>query len=207
MTLHIGGKVATIGLVLAALITAFSAPRSEPVAEVPLVINPIAVVADATREVPKLQAALQGPVANPRFVLRATGYNSMESQTDSTPFTTATGTRTRFGVVAVSRDLLGMDLPYGSLVRIRDLGAYHTGNGVGAFQRLLDEQQLFVVEDTMHARKSKQIDVWFERYDTAVNWGVRKVEVELVRYGHDGPELMPSLATGFDATPEFVASR
>jgi hypothetical protein len=31
MILHIGGKVATLGLVLAALITAFSAPRSEPV--------------------------------------------------------------------------------------------------------------------------------------------------------------------------------
>ena len=163
MILHIGGKVATLGLVLAALITAFSAPRSEPVVEVPLEFTPIAVVSSSAREVPKLQAAVQGPVANPRYVLRATGYNSLESQTDSTPFITATGTRTRFGVVAVSRDLLGADLPYGSLVRIRDLGAYHTGNGVGAFQSMLDSQQLFVVEDTMHARKNQQIDVWFER--------------------------------------------
>lgn len=207
MILHIGGKVATLGLVLAALITAFSAPRSEPVVEVPLEFTPIAVVLSSAREVPKLQAAVQGPVANPRYVLRATGYNSLESQTDSTPFITATGTRTRFGVVAVSRDLLGADLPYGSLVRIRDLGAYHTGNGVGAFQSMLDSQQLFVVEDTMHARKNQQIDVWFERYDTAVNWGVRKVEVEVVRYGHDGPELLPSAVASFDATPVFLASR
>lgn len=207
MILHISGKVATLGLVLAALITAFSAPRSEPAVEVPLQINPTAVVTNSTRVLPDYHAAFQGPEANPRYVLRATGYNSLESQTDSTPFITATGTRTRFGVVAVSRDLLGTDLPYGSLVRIRDLGAYHTGNGVGAFQSLLDGQQIFVVEDTMHPRKSRQLDVWFERYDTAVNWGVRKVEVELVRYGRDGPELLPSVASDFDATPVLVASR
>ena len=207
MILHVGGKVATLGLVLAALITAFSAPRSEPVVEVPLQLTPTAVITSSTRGLPAFHAALQGPVANPRYTLRATGYNSLESQTDSTPFITATGTRTRFGVVAVSRDLLGTDLPYGSLVRIRDMGAYHTGNGVGAFQSLLDDQQLFVVEDTMHLRKSQQIDVWFERYDTAVNWGVRKVEVELVRYGYDGPELLPTLASGFDANPVLVASR
>lgn len=175
--------------------------------EVPLQLTPTAVITSSTRVLPAFHAALQGPVANPRYTLRATGYNSLESQTDSTPFITATGTRTRFGVVAVSRDLLGTDLPYGSLVRIRDMGAYHTGNGVGAFQSLLDDQQLFVVEDTMHLRKSQQIDVWFERYDTAVNWGVRKVEVELVRYGYDGPELLPTLASGFDANPVLVASR
>ncbi len=207
MILHIGGKVATLGLVLAALITAFSAPRSEPVTEVALTIAPRAVVTSSSRLLPDFHAAYQGPVANPRYTLRATGYNSLESQTDSTPFITATGSRTRFGVVAVSRDLLGTNLPYGSLVRIRDLGAYHTGNGVGAFQSMLDGQQLFVVEDTMHARKSQQIDVWFEHYDTAVRWGVRKVEVELVRYGRDGPELLPSLASGFDATPALLASR
>ncbi len=207
MILHIGGKVATLGLVLAALITAFSAPRSEPVVEVPLQISPTAVVTSSTRVLPDYHAAFQGPIANPRYVLRATGYNSLESQTDSTPFITATGARTRFGVVAVSRDLLGTDLPYGSLVRIRDLGAYHTGNGVGAFQHLLDGQQIFVVEDTMHPRKNRQMDVWFEHYDTAVNWGVRKIEVELVRYGRDGPELLPTLASDFDATPVLVASR
>lgn len=207
MFLHIGGKVATLGLVLAALITAFSAPRSVPAVEVPLNVTPTAVVTTSTRVLPEFHAAFQGPEANPRYVLRATGYNSLESQTDSTPFITATGTRTRFGVVAVSRDLLGTDLPYGSLVRIRDLGAFHTGNGVGAFQNMLDDQQIFVVEDTMHMRKSQQIDVWFQHYDTAVNWGVRKVEVELVRYGHHGPQLLPTRASDFDATPVLLASR
>ncbi len=220
MTLHISGKLASIGIVVAALITAFSAPRSEltgflvdfvepeaMVAVVPLAVTPTAVVTPTTRVISEFHAVQQGPQTNPRFVLRATGYNSMESQTDSTPHITATGARTTFGIVAVSRDLLGTDLPYGSLVRIRDLGAFHTGYGVGKFQHLLDSQQLFIVEDTMHARKRGQIDVWFESYDTAVNWGVRKVEVELVRYGREGTEFLPALASGFHATPVLLASR
>jgi 3D (Asp-Asp-Asp) domain-containing protein len=156
---------------------------------------------------PDRHAAVLGPTANPRYQLRATGYNSHESQTDSTPDITSTGARTTFGVIAASRDLLGDDLPYGSLVRIKDLGAFHTGNGVGAFQSLLDSQQLFIVEDTMHPRKQGQIDVWFEEYRTAVNWGVRKVEVELVRYGRHGAELLPPQASEFDASPIILASR
>src|SRR5690606_5824574 len=190
MALHISGKLMSLGIVLAALITAFSAPRSEPVLEVDLAVSPYAVITETSRLAPETLVTA-GPEANPRFVLRATGYNSLESQTDSTPFITATGARTRFGIVAVSRDLLGSEFPYGSLVRIRDLGNYYTGRGAGAFQAMLDQQGLFIVEDTMHARKTNQIDVWFPAYGTAVNWGVRKIEVELVRYGRSGPELFP----------------
>lgn len=208
MALHISGKLMALGIVIAALITAFSAPRSEAVAPEPLdlALAPFAVVTETSRLAPPVSIAA-GPTANPRFVLRATGYNSLESQTDSTPFVTATGARTRFGVVAVSRDLLGDAFPYGSLVRIRDLGNYYTGRGVGKFQPMLDEQGLFIVEDTMHARKTNQVDVWFPEYGTAVSWGVRKIEVELVRYGRSGPEFLPVAASDFEATPYLLASR
>ena len=206
MALHISGKLMSLGIVLAALITAFSAPRSEPVLEVDLVVSPYAVITETSRLAPETLVTA-GPEANPRFVLRATGYNSLESQTDSTPFITATGARTRFGIVAVSRDLLGSEFPYGSLVRIRDLGNYYTGRGAGAFQAMLDQQGLFIVEDTMHARKTNQIDVWFPAYGTAVNWGVRKIEVELVRYGRSGPELFPVAASDFEAAPYLLAAR
>ncbi len=206
MALHISGKLMSLGIVLAALITAFSAPRSEPVLEVDLALSPYAVITETSRLAPEALLAA-GPEANPRFVLRATGYNSLESQTDSTPFITATGVRTRFGVVAVSRDLLGDEFPYGSLVRIRDLGNYYNGRGAGAFQAMLDQQGLFIVEDTMHARKTNQIDVWFPEYGTAVTWGVRKIEVELVRYGRSGPELLPVAASAFEASPNLLAAR
>lgn len=204
MALHVSGKLMALGLVITALITAFSAPRQEPVAEVPLTLTPDVTVLDEPVE-HRLFSVTLGPTANPTATLRATGYNSHVNQTDSTPFITATGARTRFGIVAVSRDLLGSDLPYGSLVRLRDLGSYYTGRGAGAFQHLLDEQGLFIVEDTMHARKTQQLDVWFPDYSTAINWGVRRIEVELVRYGRYGPELEPVRATDFEATPRLLA--
>ena len=141
-----------------------------------------------------------GPPARPSFVLRATGYNSLESQTDDTPFITAIGSQTRPGIVAISRDLLAGSIPYGSLVRLKDLGGYY-GGGYGEFQDMLDAQGLFVVEDTLHRRKTQQVDVWFESYYEALQWGIRKVEVELVRHGWDGPVLDHPEVAAISAVP------
>ncbi len=212
MALHISGKLLALGLVITALITAFSAPR-EPAAidsangPVALSIEPRAMIRDTPAEPDARFSVNVGPEANPRYVLRATGYNSLSSQTDSTPFVTATGARTRFGIVAVSRDLLGDSIPYGSLIRLQDLGSYYTGRGAGAFQHMLDSQGLFIVEDTMHSRKAQQLDVWFPEYATAISWGVRKIGVEVVRYGRNGPELSDVLASDFEATPQLLAMR
>lgn len=204
MVLHIGAKLCALGLVAAALITAFSAPRSDGTA---LAVTPRAQILDAPREPSALTAAHHGPVANPKLEVRATGYNSMASQTDGNPHVTATGTRTRFGVLAVSRDLLDQDVPYGSLVRLRDLGSFYEGRNAGRFQTILDSQDLFVVEDTMHARKSNQVDVWFSDYASAVNWGVRRVQVEVVRYGYDGQVLDFVADREFRGTPRLLAGR
>lgn len=211
MALHISGKLVALGLVVTALITAFSSPDADSaaLAENPVVdvsLTPYAVVLDEPMTTSHETLAF-GPTANPTFELRATGYNSLVDQTDSTPFITATGARTRFGIVAVSRDLLGTDLPYGSLVRLKDLGGYYTGRGAGAFQALLDSQGIFIVEDTMHARKTQQVDVWFPEYSTAINWGVRRVGVELVRFGRHGPELEPQPVSAFEATPGLLSFR
>ncbi len=213
MALHISGKLLALGLVITALITAFSAPRDTAPLEdagsgaVQLAITPVAFIRDTPAEPDTRFSVAVGPVSNPSFELRATGYNSLSSQTDSTPFITSTGAHTRFGIVAVSRDLLGDDIPYGSLIRLKDMGSYYTGRGAGAFQHLLDSQGLFIVEDTMHARKTQQVDVWFPDYSTAISWGVRKIEVEVVRYGRNGPELEGVLASDFEATPQLLALR
>jgi len=205
MARHISGKLVAVGLVIAALITAFSAPHSAPQPKVVgLAIHPVAAV----RATPVAQdahsaSARVGPVANPEFVVRATGYNSLVDQT----FITSTGQHTRFGIIAVSQDLLGHDLPYGTLVRIKDLGNYYTGRGYGRYQSLLDGQGVFIVEDTMHARKREQIDIWFGDYASAVNWGMRKVQLEVIRYGRNGPKLEPSQASDFSGTPRLLASR
>lgn len=204
MRVHIAAKIAVLGLVAALLVAGTFADRSELV---PLSVAPSVTILDepyAKAAVPDLD---YGPVANLRMVLRATGYNSLAAQTDSTPHITATGTRTRFGVLAVSRDLLGSDLPYGSLVRLTDLGGWYDGRGAGRFQTILDGQELFVVEDTMHARKTQQVDVWFGDYASAVNWGVRQIAVEVVRFGYDGPMLDLLADAPFEGRPILSASR
>ena len=102
-------------------------------------------------------------------VARATAYNSLSGQTDSTPHITATGTRTRPGVVALSRDLL-RSFPYGSRVTLQDLsGRYNFGSRV------------FIVEDTMAARKTGSIDIWMGSYRDAMNFGARQVRITAVR--------------------------
>lgn len=202
MALHISAKLCTLGLVLAALVTAFSSERESTV---PLAIAPQLTVLESPRDDVVARAADHGPVANPVLTVRATGYNSMAAQTDATPHVTATGTRTRPGVLAVSRDLLDRDLPYGSMVRIRDLGAFGDGRDPGRFQAILDGQDLFIVEDTMHPRKREQVDLWFGDHRSALNWGVRRVEVEVVRYGYDGPVLDRTAGPTFEGRPVLAA--
>ncbi len=208
----LSGVATLFALFAIALTTAFSAPRDPLVATdvdpvLDLAIAPIVDVLETARVVVDHLEPVQGPEANPSFIVRATAYNSLVSQTNAQPFVTATGARTRWGIVAVSRDLLGTDLPYGSLVRLRDLGAHTTGRGAGAYDALLDGL-VFTVEDTMHPRKTQQIDVWFAEYADAVSWGVRRLEVELVRYGRTGPTLDPfQNAAGFDAEPTWLAAR
>ncbi len=208
----LSGVATLFALFAIALTTAFSAPREPIVASdvdpvLDLAIAPTVVVLDTPRVVVDHLDPLQGPEANPVFTVRATAYNSLVSQTNAQPFITASGARTRWGIVAVSRDLLSTDLPYGSLVRLRDLGAHTTGRGAGAYDAMLDGL-VFTVEDTMHPRKTQQIDVWFAEYADAVRWGVRRMEVELVRYGRTGPTLDPfHHVAGSDAEPTWLAAR
>lgn len=113
------------------------------------------------------QSAIRGRTA----IVRATAYNSMPNQTDSTPFITATGTRTRPGVVALSRDLL-RQFPYGSKIIIEDLS--------GRYNHLL-KGRVFMVEDTMAARKTNSLDIWMTTRSQAISFGARTVRITAVR--------------------------
>jgi 3D (Asp-Asp-Asp) domain-containing protein len=185
-------------LVLLGLLVSFSEPAADGTA---LRIAPEVQVLAAARPEPARRRQI-GPTTSLTFTLRATAYNSLPGQTWGDPNITATGTRTAFGIIAASRDLLGDSLPYGSLVRLHDLGGFHDGRGAGTFQEVLDTQQLFIVEDTMHARKTQQIDVWFPELSTALSWGVRQVRIEVVRFGRGGPELGDTAAL-LDVLPRF----
>jgi len=114
------------------------------------------------------------------MILKATAYTSSVRETDSTPFITATGARTRIGIIAVSRDML-RELPYGSKVLLEDLGT-PGGKGKGRFNYLFKDR-VFVVEDTMHLRKRGRLDVWLPDRNTAIRFGVRNVRVTVIQRG------------------------
>ena len=113
------------------------------------------------------------------LVLKATAYTSSIRETDSTPYITATGARTRVGIIAVSRDMLD-SLPYGSKVTLEDMGSAR--GGAGRFNYLFNNR-VFVVEDTMHPRKREQIDVWLPDRGMAIRFGVRSLRVTIVQRG------------------------
>ncbi|MFN3179860.1 MAG: 3D domain-containing protein [Thermus sp.] len=113
------------------------------------------------------------------MVLEATAYTSSVRETDSTPFITATGMRTRLGVLAVSPDLLKV-LPFGTKVRLKDLGSVY-GRGRGQFDYLFRDR-IFVVADVMHPRMREKVDVWLPDRATALRFGRRVVSLEVVEY-------------------------
>jgi len=86
-----------------------------------------------------------------------TAYNSLESQTDSTPWITAAGTRCREGVIASNF------LPLGTKVMIEGYG-----------------DRIFVVEDRMNKRYNRRIDIWFRSYNDAIKFGRRNLKFYVV---------------------------
>ncbi|MEK7183028.1 MAG: hypothetical protein AAB776_00150 [Patescibacteria group bacterium] len=90
-------------------------------------------------------------------VVTASAYNSIEAQTDSTPFITASGTTVRHGVIAANF------LPIGTQVTIPD----YYGD------------QIFVVEDRMNARYTNNVDIWMENIADAKRFGRRSVKIHI----------------------------
>lgn len=123
--------------------------------------------------------ALLLPLASAKssmYTLAATAYTSSSRETDRTPHITATGATTRLGIVALSRDML-RHIPYGSIVKIQEVGSKNS-----AFNNFFKARQ-FIVEDTMHKRMERKIDIWMPDYSTAIRFGRRTLSVTVIRYG------------------------
>ena len=95
---------------------------------------------------------------NYSFKVTVTAYSSTVCQTDDTPFITASGTSVRNGIVAANF------LPFGAKIRIPDIYG----------------ERIFVVEDRMHPRKTDQIDIWFESYWQAKQFGIKMAYIEIL---------------------------
>ncbi len=134
--------------------------------------------------------------------LKLTGYNAVPEQTNEDPHITASGARSNHEVViARSRDLAG-DLPYGTIVAL-SAGSYKESCGFEQVEHLIGYR---VVADTMHPRKTRQVDVMFGTNDTvrlgkkhlnpAIVMGICEVSVDVV--GHisisDIPDTQYELA-------------
>ena len=104
------------------------------------------------------------------LVVRASAYNSRSGQTDSTPNVAAWGDRLEPGmkVVAVSKDLVELELSRGQRIRIDGLDGE------------------YVVMDRMPSRWRQKIDIYMgEDVRAALNWGVREVEISWHPDVHD----------------------
>lgn len=87
-----------------------------------------------------------------------TAYSSTPDQTDSTPFITASGTRVKDGVIAANF------LPFGTIIKIPALFG----------------DKIFTVEDRMHPRKKKVVDVWMPSTKKALSFGAHKTKIVLL---------------------------
>jgi len=92
----------------------------------------------------------------PPIPVTVTAYNALSSQTDSTPFITASNTRVRSGICAVSRDIeRTLGLKFGDFLHLEGIGTCE-------------------FQDRMHRRKRKQVDLFMWDRASALEFGRKK---------------------------------
>lgn len=103
------------------------------------------------------------PAPGTTLAVTSTAYAPSPYQTDNTPCLTAAGTRVRPGTVAANW------LPLGTLLNI---------NG-----------DVYIVEDRMHPRFQRSIDIFFPSTSQALEFGRRLLTVSIIGYGTPGQPI------------------
>jgi len=98
-------------------------------------------------------------IVSNRIEVVVTGYSSTPWETDDTPYLTAAGTLVKEGIVATNI------LPFGTKIRLPEIYG----------------DKIFVVEDRMKQEKNYHIDIWFPSYSEALNFGVKKTYIEILK--------------------------
>lgn len=140
----------------------------------------------------------------PSYTVKMTAYNAVPAQTDSDPFTTASGAYSNPEVVAARSVDLADDLPFGTVIEITPKSSSPTC-GVSVVKNQLG---LRVIADSMHSRKRNQIDVLLDDEQT-VQVGNKQVnpaivlgicdEVEVHVVGHIDIAEIPDTQTELQA--------
>ncbi len=97
-------------------------------------------------------------IISKEVLVSITAYSSTPDQTDSSPFTTAMGTEVRDGVIATNF------LPFGTKIKIPQVFG----------------DKIFTVEDRMNKRYSERIDIWFPDRESANNFGLKTLKVQIL---------------------------
>lgn len=88
-----------------------------------------------------------------------TAYSSTPSQTDDTPYITASGSWVKEGIVANNY------LPFGTKIRIPEIYG----------------DKVFTVEDRMSWKKGNyHVDIWFPEYQQALSFGAKRTYIEIL---------------------------
>jgi len=116
-------------------------------------------------EIPKKQitpCVKKERVVKKELTVTATAYSSTVAQTDSSPCTTANG----YNVCKANKEnvIAANFLPFGTKVQFPDVYG----------------DKIFVVQDRMHPRFTKRVDLWMKTTDKARKFGVKKVKMQVV---------------------------
>lgn len=116
---------------------------------------PGVIKADVTSGATTSLGTTQAQTASTVLHMRVTAYSSTPDQTDSTPFTTASGKSVADGIIASNI------LPFGTKVQIPAF----FGN------------KIFTVEDRMSKRIKNTIDIWMPTRAKAIIFGSRAADI------------------------------
>lgn len=102
------------------------------------------------------KTSVEKEVVKNKKLVTVTAYSSTVDQTDSTPFITANGTHVHDGTIAANF------LKFGTKVKFPSLYG----------------DKIFIVEDRM--KSDYKVDIWFPTRQEAKNFGVKRVEMEIL---------------------------
>ena len=135
---------------------------------------------EAAPTLPKPEVLSEIPLVEELFHSRSvslTGYNAVPEQTDSDPFTTASGAYSNPELIAARSVDLKEELPFGTVIEfVIPEGKSTPPCGLSSVEHLVG---LRVVADSMHPRKRNQIDILFDKGDK-VQIGKKKVNPAVV---------------------------
>lgn len=152
-----------IGLILVVAIGILVAPSNVGTTDITLNLEPDTVWDGLVLVTGDSLSVLEPPLkldTKEKIMVIVTAYSSSIWETWGCPYTTASNTQVRDGVVANNM------LPFGTKIRFPELFG----------------EKVFVIEDRMHYRKGDyHFDIWFPSRSEALQFGVQRTTVEIIQ--------------------------